>query len=113
MKLIGDPAKWRESYARIGLTATVVMLLPAPLLLGDPTGWMLVSLPPLLLPLLFGRWQHRVVALALTLAVVAVCIVSTRQEAKTRERIRRIQAISAAHQPKLTRDDDSEQNTSL
>lgn len=97
MKLIGDPAKRRESYARIGLAATVVMLLPVPLILGNPTGWMLASLPPLLLPLIFGHWQHRLIALALVIAVLAVCIVTTRQEAKTREQIRRIQAVGAAY----------------
>ena len=91
MKVLIDPAKWRESYARIGLAATIVMLLPAPLILGDPTGWMLASLPPLLLPLIFGHWQHRTIAVVLALAVVLASVVTTRQEARIREKIRQIQ----------------------
>ncbi len=50
---------WRQSMVRIGFTVTAIMMLPVPLILGNPGIWIIVGGLPLILPLLFGNNRIR------------------------------------------------------
>ncbi len=76
MKFFKNPVKWKEELAAIGLLSGLLLIALSPLILGDPSGWLLCSSLPLLLPLIFGNRKQRIIGIA-ALVFVAVVIISS------------------------------------
>lgn len=88
MKHQETPRHWRDSLARIGIFASLTMLLPAPLILGNPAWWVVISAIPLLLPIIFGRMKHRLWGFGLLCFCAAFAAIGIQRENAMRLRIR-------------------------
>jgi hypothetical protein len=67
----------KEAIARACLIAYVILLLPSPLLLGDPTEWWITSAFALIPAIMLGSQKQRIIAgvfVAFTLVVALVYI---------------------------------------
>lgn len=77
---------WRKSLVRIGFVTTAVMILSSVLILGDPSGWIFVGAAPLLLPLVWGSRNIRLMTILMIASVVVMGISIYKMEQQRREK---------------------------